>query len=154
MNIAMLFAALKSQVLLRLIQAQDFKIPQPSDTGHAAPSPAPAPAPLPFRHVATGPSTIEIVLAVLAALVAAGIFFLLRGALFNYLIEKRVPPSAANGAGWAFFAFLLAATWTAIAGFVVDLWMSVPFLIAGCVVTFATFVFFLVSFLGALGKAN
>ena len=134
------------------VQAQDFQIPKPQDTPSPAPVTRGGDNVLP--PVFIGPGTTEIIIGVGVALAAAGLFLLLRGALFNHLIEKRVPPGSASGASWAFYTFLTVTTWTAIVGFVVGIWSSIPFLAGGGTVAFATLIFFLVSYSGALRKAK
>jgi hypothetical protein len=133
---------------------QDFNIPKPSDI-HVTPPPVSA-SPLGgfLPPIATGPSTTEIIIGVAVALVAAGLFLLVRGVLFSHLIDRRVPPSSARGASWAFYAFLTITAWTAIAGFVVGLWSSIPFLAGGATLSLATLIFFVVSYSGALHKVK
>jgi hypothetical protein len=134
------------------VQAQDFQIPKPKDASAPAPVKEVIDSILPPAF--TGPSTTEIIVGAAVALAAAGLFLLLRGALFNHLIEKRVPPGSARGASWAFYTFLTVTTWTAIVGFVVGMWSSIPFLAGGGTVAVATLIFFLVSYSGALRKAK
>ena len=162
MGIVSVLAWLETKLLPGLlsgfVKSDDFVIPPPKDTqpatDNAASTVSPDPVVAPLHHIATGPSSGEIVLGVVAALAAAGIFFLLRGVVYNYLIERRVSPSAARGAGWAFFTFLLVCAWATIAGFVVGLWSSIPFSLTSAIVAVATLIFFLASFFGALKKAG
>jgi len=133
-------------------QTQDFQIPKPKDSQPPAPVKQAIDNFLP--SALTGPTTTEIIVGVGVALAAAGMFLLLRSALFNHLIEKRVPPGSARGASWAFYTFLTVTTWTATAGFVVGMWSSIPFLAGGGTVAIATLIFFLVSYSGALRKAK
>src|SRR5215469_8840602 len=126
-----------------LAQAQpDFKLPNPDEKTVPAPVQHALSTILPPAD--TGPGTTQILLGAGAAVVAVVLFYFLRGALFTHLIEKRAAPSSARAASWAFFVFLTATAWTAIAGFVVGLWSSIPFLAGGGVVTLATLIFFLV----------
>jgi len=134
-------------------QSQDFKLPKLNDVENKAAEPVKQ-AMGALSTVDTGPSTTTILIGAGAAVAAAGLFLLLRSALFNHLIERRVPPSSARGASWAFYAFLTATTWAAITGFVVNLWTNLPFLIGGGVVALATFFFFLMSYMGAVRRAH
>jgi hypothetical protein len=135
-------------------RVQDYQIPKPPNpppnTQQDVASQAINNDLPPIRLVNTGPSTTEILIAVLVAIVAAVLFYLLRGVLYNSLIARRVRPTAASGAAWALFVFLTATAWTAITGFLVDLWTNIPFLIGGSVVVIATLIFFLVSYFCAL----
>lgn len=134
-------------------QSQDFQIPKPNnETPIAAPVQHAIKAFLPATI--RGPSTTELIIAVIAAVAAAGLFLLLRSAFFNHLIEKRVPPSSAGGASWAFYVFLTATTWVAIVGFIISIWSSVPFLAGAGIVSLATLVFFVVSYRSALRRAR
>lgn len=147
-----------AQVLARAylfteIQVQDFKIPKPEEAAQPIPV-QPETSTTVLNSAISGPSTIVIMAGVGAALVAAILFFFLKGGLFNHLIEKRVPPSSARGASWAFYIFLVVTAWTAITGFVAGIWSSVPFLSGGGVLIIATLVFFLVTYSGALKRAR
>lgn len=165
MNIVSVLAFLQTRLSSGLLEAQDFKIPQPKD--NAQPSAAPSSADpsaadpgatasggMPDGFIHTGPSTGEMLIGILAALLATAIFFALRGAVYNHLIERRVPPSAARSAGWACFLFLTVFAWTVIAGIVGELWYSLAYLLLGMIAIVATLIFFLASFFGALKKAG
>jgi hypothetical protein len=132
--------------------AQGFNIPKPDEVARAIPV-KPALGGL-LAPAVTGPSTMTIIVGVGAALLAAVLFFFLKGGLFNHLIDRRVPPSNARSASWAFYTFLVVTAWTAITGFVVGIWSSIPFLAGGATLAVTTLVFFLVSYSGALKRAK
>ena len=70
------------------------------------------------------------------------VFLFLRGAVRNQLISNKAPLSAAGGAGWALFAFLVSVSFTVVFGFLGQFWTILPIiapLVALCLVTLILF---------------
>jgi len=77
-------------------------------------------------------------------LLAAVIFFFVKNTVTNSLVKSRAAPDAAQGAGWALFAFLLALTAAAVIGLLGDFWSRLVFLAPGGLLVLATGVLALV----------
>ena len=94
-------------------------LPAPGAPAPAAPGPAPLPAipsvpsapfsvQFPSINLNMGPQPRDYAIGGGVMLVLLIAFFFIRGGYANYLAGKRVPPGAANAAGWFLFVFLTA----------------------------------------------
>ncbi len=139
---------------LRPPQPQAPPAPSPSP---APPPPAPAPAPAPsVAIVPPGPPTSQFLVGGLTqngaliggaiVLVLAIVFLFLRGAVRSHLIANKAPLSAAGGAGWALFAFLLTVSVTIVFGLLGQFWTVLSFIVPLGVLCAITLLLFILLF--------
>ena len=115
--------------------------PQPATPTPASPSPAPAATPTPAAPQPSGTLALPpeptmlggltqngAVIGAGVMLVLAIVFFLLRGAVRNHLIDNRASLAAAGAASWALFVFLLVLAFTVVFGIAGQLWTVTAFI--------------------------
>lgn len=90
--------------------------------------------------------------AVIGAAVILGlliVFVFLRSAVRNHLIANKASLSSANGASWAFFAFMSVVATTVVFGLIGQLWTVLPFVVPLGLLMLITLLLFIMLFKSA-----
>jgi hypothetical protein len=131
----------------------DFNIGRPVPATPPAAPPQAASTRLPASNLGELPggglSSNDTVIGIAIVLGLAILFFFVRGGLRQHLIARRASPSAAGGAGWSLFAFLLVVSVAIVFGLLGDLWRVLAFLIPMGVLILVTLVMFVVLYKSA-----
>lgn len=121
--------------------ADPFSSPTGTDVFSTAPAAEPA-----------GLSSQDWAIGLGVVLVAAAVFFLIRGAVQTQLAKQHAAPDAAIGASWTLFAFLTVVTAFVVFGLLGDLWSATLFLVSALVLGVVLLLLTVFMFMSALGR--